>query len=96
MTHTKTAARTKLHRLYVLRSEDYQVNLDDNASINIFPVEIDLRTNIFAGYFHDVSDLLKNDDCACQKSLAIRTDWGSFQIILACFAFTAILGHYTA
>ena len=32
----------------------------------------------------------------CQKSLAIRTDWGSFQIILACFAFTAILGHYTA
>ena len=59
--------------------------------------KIDLRTNIFAGYFHDVSDLFKkNEDCACQKSLAIRTDWGSFQIILACFAFNAILGHYTA
>ena len=58
--------------------------------------KIDLRTNIFAGYFHEVSDYLKNDDCAYQKSLAIRTDWGSYQIILACFIFAAILGHYTA
>ena len=56
-----------------------------------------MRTNIFVGYFHEVSDLFKkNDDCACQKSLAIRTDWVSFQMILACFAFTAILGHHTA
>ena len=38
----------------------------------------------------------KNDDCACQKSLPIRTDGVSFQIILACFALAAILGHYTA
>ena len=38
----------------------------------------------------------KNDDCACQKSFAIRTDGVSFQIILACFALAAILGHYAA
>ena len=38
----------------------------------------------------------KNDDCACQKSFAIRTDGVSFQIILACFTLTAIMGHYAA
>ena len=43
-----------------------------------------------------VSDLFKNDDCACQKSFAIRTDGVSFQIILACFALAAILGRYAA
>ena len=31
----------------------------------------------------------KNDDCACQKSFAIRTDGVSFQIIFACFALAA-------
>ena len=36
--HTKTAARTKLRRIYVPRFEDFQVYLDDNASINILPV----------------------------------------------------------
>ena len=56
-----------------------------------------MRTNIFARYFHDVSDLFqKNDDCACQKSFAIRTDGVSFQLILACFALAAIFGHYAA
>ena len=34
----------------------------------------------------------KNDNCACQKSFAIRTDGVSFQIILACFALAAIFG----
>ena len=34
----------------------------------------------------------KNDDCACQKSFAMHRDGVSFQIILACFALTAILG----
>ena len=63
----------------------------------MFVWKIDLRTNIFAGYFHDVSDLFKkNDDCACQKSFAIRADGISFKIILACFALAAILGHYAA
>ena len=38
----------------------------------------------------------KNDDCACQKSFAIRADGVSFQIICACFALAAILGHYAA
>ena len=38
----------------------------------------------------------KKDDCACQMSFAIRTDWVSFQIILACFVLAAILGHYAA
>ena len=38
----------------------------------------------------------KNDDCACQKTLKIRTDGVTFQIILACFALAAILGHYAA
>ena len=38
----------------------------------------------------------KNGDCTCQMSLAIRTDGVSFQIISACFALIAILGHYTA
>ena len=56
-----------------------------------------MRTNIFAGYFHDVSDLFKkNDDCACQKSFVIRADGVSFKIFLACFALAAILGHYAA
>ena len=35
----------------------------------------------------------RNDHCACQMSLAIRTDGVSFQIISACFALTAILGQ---
>ena len=39
---------------------------------------------------------LKNDDWACQKSFAIRTDGVSFQLILACFALAANLGHYAA
>ena len=38
----------------------------------------------------------KNDDCACQKSFAIRTDGVSFQIILACSTLAAILGNYAA
>ena len=63
----------------------------------MFLWKIDLRTNIFAGYFRDISDLFKkNDDCACQTSFAIRTDGVSFQIILACFALAAIFGHYAA
>ena len=39
---------------------------------------------------------IKNNDCGCQKSLAIRTDGVSFQIFLACFALTAFLGNHTA
>ena len=31
---------------------------------------MDLHTNIFAGYFHDV--YFKNNDCTCQKSLVIH------------------------
>ena len=34
----------------------------------------------------------KNDNCAFQKSFAIRTDGVLFKIILACFALAAILG----
>ena len=37
----------------------------------------------------------KNEDCACQKSLAIRIDGVSFQITLAKPTLTAILGYYT-
>ena len=86
VTHTKTAPRTKP------RSED-----NDNTSINIFLWRIELRTIIFALYFHEVSDLLKKKKTTAHvKSLAIRTDWVSFQIILACFALTALLGCYTA
>ena len=55
-----------------------------------------MRTNIFAGYFHDVSDLFQKRRLPCQKSFAIPTDGVSFQIILACFALAAILGHYAA
>ena len=83
----KTAARTKL-----LSLRTFQVYLDDKASINSFPVEKDLRTNISMTYLI----YFKNEDCACQKSLEIRTDGVSFQIILAKPALTAILGHYTA
>ena len=36
--HTKTAARTKPHLLYLPRSEDFNY-LDDNTSINSVPVE---------------------------------------------------------
>ena len=62
----------------------------------VFLWKIDLRTNIFARYFHDVSDLFQKRDCTCLKSFAIRTDGVSFQISLACFALAAILGHYAA
>ena len=79
----------------------FQVYLDDNASINSFSVEnrpVHKYLCWVQCIFHDVSDLFKktNKDCACQKSLAIRTDGVSFQIILAKPALTAILGHYTA
>ena len=36
------------------------------------------------------------NETAHVKSFAIRTDGVSFQIILACFALAAILGHYAA
>ena len=35
---------------------------------------------------------LKNDYCACQKSFAICTDGVLFQIILPCFALSAVFG----
>ena len=66
---------------------------DDNASKNSVPVGNRPVNNIFAGYFHDVSDLFQKRDCACQKSFAIRTDGVSYQIILACFTLADILGH---
>ena len=75
----------------------FQVYLDDNTSINIFHVQNSSAHKYLSWVFPFVSDLfLKNDDCACQKSLAIRTDGVLFQIILACSSFTAILGHLTA
>ena len=92
MTYTKTAARTKLHLHYVPRSEDFQVYLDDNTSINSVPVEKISLLGVSMTYLI----YFKNDDCECQKSFAIRTDGVSFQTILACFALTAILGHYAA
>ena len=58
VTYTQTEARTKLRHLYVPRSEDFKVYLDDNASI-FFLWKIDLHTNIFAGYFHDIFDLFQ-------------------------------------
>ena len=94
----KTAARMKLRCLYVPRSEDsIQVYLDDNASINSFPVE-NRPAHKYLCWVFSMTYLIyfKNEDCACQKSLAIRTDGVSFQIILAKPALTAILGHYTA
>ena len=66
MTHTKTAARTKLHLHYVPRSEDFQVYLDDNTSINGVPVEKISLLGISMTYLI----YFKNDDCACQKSFA--------------------------
>ena len=50
--------------------------LDDNASINIFPAEIDLRTNIFAGYFHDVSDLFQKRRLRMSKVIGDSHTWG--------------------
>ena len=46
------------------------------------------------GIFMTYLIYFKNDDCACQKSFGIRTAGVSFQIIFACFALAAILGHY--
>ena len=73
------------------------IYLDDNASINSVPVEkrpghkylLLCISMTYLIYF-------KNDDCGCQKSFAICTDRVSFQMILACFALAAILGHYAA
>ena len=96
VTHTKTAARTKLCHLYVPRSEDFQFYLDQNASINIFLWKIDLRTNIFAGYFHDILDLFQKRRLRMSKVIGDSHRLEFVPIILACFAFTAILGHYTA
>ena len=69
MKHTKTAARKKLRSLYVPRSE-----LDKKASINCG--EIDLRTNIFAGYFNDVSDLFKKRRLRMSKVIGDSHRWG--------------------
>ena len=70
------------------------IYLDDNASINSIPVEN--RSASLLGISMMYLIYFKNDDCACQKSFAIRTDGVSFQIICACFALAAILGHYVA
>ena len=88
----------KLRCLYVPRSEDFiQVYLDDNASINSFPVE-NRPAHKYLCWVFSMMYLIyfKNEDCTCQKSLAIRTDGVSFQIISAKPTLTAILGHYTA
>ena len=85
----------KLHLLYVLRSED-SIYLDDNASINSVPVENRPAHKSLLGISMTYLIHFKNDDCPCQKSFAIRADGVSFQIICACFALAAILGHYAA
>ena len=69
------------------------IYLDDNASINSVSVE---NRPALLGISMMYLIYFKNDNCACQKSFAIRTDEVSFQIILACFALAAILGHYAA
>ena len=59
MTHTKTAVRTKLCRLYVPRSEDFKVYLDDNASKKNFPEKLTCAQISLLEIFHDVSDLFR-------------------------------------
>ena len=51
-TKQKVGVKIRLIRLV-------QVILGDNTSINIFLVKMDLCTNIFAGYLHDVSVLFE-------------------------------------
>ena len=72
------------------------IYLDDSTSINSVPVENRPHTNIFAGYFHDVSDLFQKRQLRMSKVICDLTDGISFQIILACSALAAILGHYAA
>ena len=74
-----------------------QVYLDDKASINSFPVE-NRPAHKYLCLVFSMTYLIyfKNEDCACQKSLAIPTDGVLFQIILAKPHLTATLGHYTA
>ena len=72
------------------------IYLDDNASINSVPVENRPAQASLLGICMTYLIYFKNDDCACQKSFAICKDGVSFQIILACFALAAILGHYAA
>ena len=78
VTHTKKAVRMKLPRLYVPRSEDFQVYLVDNASINIFPMENSLRANIFAGYFHGVSNLFHKCWLHMSKVIGNSHRWDFF------------------
>ena len=58
--------------------------------------KIDLHTNIFAGYFHDVSDLFQKRRLRMSKVICDLHRWGFIPNYLACFALAAILGHYAA
>ena len=64
-----------------------------NASINSVPVENRPAHKSLLGIS---MTYLIHFKISCQKSFAIRADGVSFQIICACFALAAILGHYAA
>ena len=82
---------------FMCRDLRTSIYLDDNASINSVPVENRPAHKYLCWVFPwCIWFISKNDDCPCEKSFAIRTDGVSFQIILACFALAAILGHYAA
>ena len=96
MTHTKTAARKKFRRLYVPISEDFKFTSMIMLLKILFLWKIDLRTNIFVKYFHDISDLFKKRQLCMSKVIGDSHRWGLVPNNLACFALIADLGHYTA
>ena len=96
VTHTKTAAKTKLRPLYVPRTEDFKFTSMITLLLLFFLWKIDLPTNIFAGYLHDVSDLFQRQRLHMSKVIGNSNRWDFVPIILTCFTLTAILGHYMA
>ena len=70
------------------------IHLDDNASINSVPVEIDLHTYIFAGYFHDVSDLFQKRRLHMSKVICDSHRWdfvpNNFGLFRSCCYFGAL------
>ena len=74
-----------------LFSKVYWLSVSLFTKVNSVPVENRPAHNyLLLGISMTYLIYFKNDDCACQKSFAIRTDGVSFEIILACFALAAI------
>ena len=99
MTHTKYSSENEIPSSICVEIWELQVNLDDNGSINISPVKNKpahkylVVVNIFAGYFHDVSDLFKKRQLCMSNVIGDWHRWGFIPNYFGFFALSSILGH---